>query len=106
MERKHSEQAPMSIGWYINEIKRLEEEVASWKGRMKAILGEDEPDIVGNRILSLQAEVTQLKEENGNMDSMYQDRMLDLEAKLHKHYDRLTALVQEHQTYQTKQGEK
>jgi len=47
MEPKYSEQAPMSIGWYINEIKRLEAEVA-----------------------------------------------------------RLTALVQEHQTYQTKQGEK
>ena len=75
MERKHSEQAPMSIGWYINEIKRLEAEVARWKGRMKAILGEDEPDVVGNRILSLQEEVV-----------------------------RLTALVQEHQTYQTKQG--
>jgi hypothetical protein len=29
-----------------------------------------------------------LEEENGNMDSMYQDRMLDLEAKLHKHYEK------------------
>ena len=47
MEQKYSEQAPMSIGWYEAEIKRLEAEVA-----------------------------------------------------------RLTALVQEHQTYQTKQGEK
>ena len=28
MEQKHSEQAPMSVGWYINEIKRLEAEVA------------------------------------------------------------------------------
>ena len=55
----------------------LEAEVARWKGRMKAILGEDEPDVVGNRIISLQEEVV-----------------------------RLTALVQEHQTYQTKQGEK
>jgi uncharacterized small protein (DUF1192 family) len=31
MEHKHSEQAPMSIGWYINEIKRLEAEYASYK---------------------------------------------------------------------------
>jgi len=36
MERKHSEQAPMSIGWYINEIKRLEAEVS----RLKALLQE------------------------------------------------------------------
>jgi uncharacterized coiled-coil protein SlyX len=33
------------------------------------------------------SERDRLKEENGNMDSMYQNRMLDLEAKLHKHYE-------------------
>ena len=43
MERKHSEQAPMSIGWYINEIKRLEAEVASLKTQVewKAIVASE-----------------------------------------------------------------
>jgi hypothetical protein len=52
------------------------------------------PDLVARdntRLWELEAERDRLKEENGNMDSMYQDRMLDLEAKLHKHYDELRA---------------
>ena len=44
-----------------------------------------------SRVRELEAERDRLKEENGNMDSMYQDRMLDLEAKLHKHYERVDA---------------
>jgi hypothetical protein len=68
MERKNSEQAPMSIGWYINEIKRLE---ASLFEARQTILRE------GQILMRLENEVA-----------------------------RLNALVQEHQTYQTKQGEK
>ena len=37
MERKHSEQAPMSIGWYINEIKRLEAELHSANVKIEAL---------------------------------------------------------------------
>ena len=53
MERKHSEQATMSIGWYIrNEIERLEAEVS----RLKALLQEHQ-----NEIERLEAEVSRLK---------------------------------------------
>jgi hypothetical protein len=38
-------------------------------------------------IAAFEQRVKALESENGNMDSMYQDRMLDLEAKLHKHYE-------------------
>ncbi len=41
--------------------------------------------------LQLQERIKSLEAENGNMDSMYQDRMLDLEARLHKHYAALRA---------------
>ena len=40
----------------------------------------------------LESERDRLKEENGNMDSMYQDRMLDREAKFNKQYEQIRAL--------------
>jgi hypothetical protein len=39
-----------------------------------------------DREIALKERVQALEYENGNMDATYQDRMLDLEAKLHKHY--------------------
>ena len=65
---KYSEQAPMSIGWYINEIKRLEAEVATLK---------EDVEIKDFEISDFRSEVA-----------------------------RLTALIQEHQTYQSRQGDK
>jgi chromosome segregation ATPase len=39
--------------------------------------------------VALEQRVKDLEDENGNMDSMYQDRMLILEGKLHEHYNHL-----------------
>jgi len=58
----------MSIGWYINEIKRLEAEVATLK---------EDVEIKDFEISDFRSEVA-----------------------------RLTALIQEHQTYQSRQGDK
>jgi hypothetical protein len=81
---KYSEQAPMSIGWYINEIKRLEAE------------REDDVD-----------EIKFLRELLQNLFGDKWETLTIYEARNHKAaVDRLTMLVQEHQAYQSRQGDK
>jgi seryl-tRNA synthetase len=43
---------------------------------------EEENRELKSHVRELEAERDRLKEENGNMDSMYQDRLLDMEAKV------------------------
>lgn len=55
-----------------------------------------EYEAVVARCGDLQEECDRIKEENGNMDSMYQDRLLDMEAKVNKavsECDRLKAVL-------------
>jgi uncharacterized protein Yka (UPF0111/DUF47 family) len=68
MESKYSEQAPMSIGWYEAEIKRIQSQCDKHEETIAAVEGAMEL----------------MKEEN----------------------ERLKELVQVHQTYETKQGDK
>jgi hypothetical protein len=44
-------------------VRELEAELAIWKMRMKALVGEDSPDMAGNRIIELKAERDRLKAE-------------------------------------------
>jgi hypothetical protein len=46
----------------LKETEELHAEISIWKNRMKAIVGEDSPDIAGNRILQLQNELKQCRE--------------------------------------------
>ena len=45
----------------------------------------------------LQEECDRIKEENGNMDSMYQDRLLDMEAKVNKAVSECDRLQEENE---------
>jgi len=48
--------------------------------------------LLESRVRELEAERDRLKEENGNMDSMYQDRLLDMEAKVCTAHERIKVL--------------
>jgi hypothetical protein len=84
MEQKYSEQAPMSIGWYEAEIKRLEAENKYMIDVAGDAIGTD-PSLRSSACVKVLA-----------------DHLNTLRAEV----SRLTALVQQHQAYQTKQGEK
>jgi len=65
-------------------VNTLKYEIECWKS-MKSGFEERATDYE-QKIKILKAENTELKEKIGNLDSMYQYRMLDLEARIHKKY--------------------
>jgi chromosome segregation ATPase len=67
---------------------QLPPEVPTWRQEFNACAN---CESLESRVRELETERDRLKEENGNMDSMYQDRMLALYANLHKHYEQLRA---------------
>ena len=74
----------------ITEIADLRREVEHLQSEIELITAP--PEAVGNVILDLRRQLAECQEENGNMDSMYQDRLLDFEGRAHKAEGQLTEL--------------
>lgn len=90
------------------EAEEAQEEVEAWKLRFKAIVDEDRPDMAGNAVLHLQAEVERLRADLAQVQaeaSVRGDRVVEYRERCQQAEARLREVVEAASRYRWLQDE-